>query len=54
METRKKTLEQYQQETNENFEKFSALMTQLIADMKTLKEKEPSGLGSGKLVTGGG
>ncbi|GJV84972.1 transposon ty3-G gag-pol polyprotein [Tanacetum coccineum] len=49
METRKKTLEQYQQETNENFEKFSALMTQLIADMKTLKEKEPSGSGSGKL-----
>ncbi|GJZ37165.1 transposon ty3-G gag-pol polyprotein [Tanacetum coccineum] len=53
METRKKTLEQYQQETNENFEKFSALMTQLIADMKTLKEKEPSGSGSGKLVAGG-
>ena len=41
METRKKSLEQFQQETHENFEKFTTLMERLMLDVQSLKDKVP-------------
>ncbi|GKA54323.1 transposon ty3-G gag-pol polyprotein [Tanacetum coccineum] len=42
METRKKYLEQFQQETHENFEKFNAMMERLMLEVQSLKDKVPS------------
>ncbi|KAJ0623068.1 putative retrotransposon gag domain, aspartic peptidase domain superfamily [Helianthus annuus] len=57
MDTRKKTLEQFQQETNENFEKFTAMFDKLMTEVQSLKEKAPtssSGSGKGPMVVTGG
>ncbi|GJX69685.1 transposon ty3-G gag-pol polyprotein [Tanacetum coccineum] len=56
METRKKTLEQFQQETHENFEKFTAMMERLMSDVQSLKDKPPSsssGFKGGPMVVHG-
>ncbi|GKF01842.1 hypothetical protein Tco_0028765 [Tanacetum coccineum] len=56
METRKKTLEQFQQETHENFEKFTAMMERLMSDVQSLKDKPPSsssGFKGGQMVVHG-
>ncbi|KAJ0433305.1 putative retrotransposon gag domain-containing protein [Helianthus annuus] len=57
MDTRKKTLEQFQQETNENFEKFTAMFNKLMTEVQSLKEKAPnsvSGSCKGPMVMTGG
>ncbi|GKE03848.1 putative unclassified retrotransposon protein, partial [Tanacetum coccineum] len=42
METCKKSLEQFQPETHENFEKFNAMMERLMLEVQSLKDKVPS------------
>ncbi|KAJ0482832.1 putative nucleotidyltransferase, Ribonuclease H [Helianthus annuus] len=57
MDTRKKTLEQFQQETQDNFEKFTSMIEKLVTEVQSLKETGPpnfSGTGDGKMVVNGG
>ncbi|GJW92902.1 transposon ty3-G gag-pol polyprotein [Tanacetum coccineum] len=56
METRKKYLEQFQQDTHENFEKFNAMMERLMSEVQSLKDKVPSsssGFKGGPMVVTG-
>lgn len=50
METRKQSLEQFQQNTNETLEKLTAMFHKLVTDVQDIKEKDsdkPSGSGKG-------
>jgi len=50
METRKQSLEQFQQNTNETLEKLTAMFHKLVTDVQDIKEKDsdrPSGYGKG-------
>ena len=50
METRKQSLEQFQQSTNETLEKLTTMFHKLVTDVQAIKEKDsdkPSGSGKG-------
>ncbi|KAK8470062.1 hypothetical protein PHAVU_004G050550 [Phaseolus vulgaris] len=57
METRKQSLEQFQQNTNETLEKLTAMFHKLVTDVQDIKEKDsdkPSGSGKGITISNEG
>ncbi|KAL9329506.1 hypothetical protein ACSQ67_004509 [Phaseolus vulgaris] len=51
METRKQSLEQFQQNTNETLEKLTAMFHKLVTDVRNIKEKDSTNLPLGKGIT---